>query len=100
MVDNKDIIYTRDMFCSALKLPIKIIKKPFIPPADFSYIKEFIKSIGYQDLMEKYPSISKRLNEPYNTIKDDTPLSHMYTIREVIEHAMEILDDLLADEIK
>ncbi|GJZ04760.1 hypothetical protein Tco_0538035 [Tanacetum coccineum] len=49
--------------------------------------------------MEKYPSISKRLNEPYNTIKDDTPLSHMYTIREVTEHAMEISDDLLADEI-
>ncbi|GJU30772.1 hypothetical protein Tco_1174361 [Tanacetum coccineum] len=46
------------------------------------------------DLMEKYPSIPKRLNEPYNSIKDYTPLCHMYTTREVIVRAIEILDNL------
>ncbi|GKB41341.1 hypothetical protein Tco_0886283 [Tanacetum coccineum] len=33
------------------------------------------------DLMEKYPSISKRLDKPYHIIKDDTPLSYMYTTK-------------------
>ncbi|GKB59966.1 hypothetical protein Tco_0916152 [Tanacetum coccineum] len=44
----KDIIYTLDIFCTALKLPTATVEKPFIPLADFPYIKEFLKILGYQ----------------------------------------------------
>ncbi|GJZ34625.1 hypothetical protein Tco_0580442 [Tanacetum coccineum] len=92
MVDKTDIIYTLDMFRSALKLPTKTNQNLFIPSTDFSYIKEFLKIIGYED---KYPPIPKRLNEPCHSIKDDTPLSHMYTTGEVTKRAMQIPDELL-----
>ncbi|GJX14083.1 hypothetical protein Tco_0205841 [Tanacetum coccineum] len=52
------------------------------------------------DLMEKYPSIAKRLDEEYHTIKDDTPLCNMYATREVTVCAMQILNELMINEIK
>ncbi|GJZ34964.1 hypothetical protein Tco_0580781 [Tanacetum coccineum] len=51
-------------------------------------------------MSEKYPSISKRHDEEYHTIKDDTLLCSMYTTKEVTLRAMQILDELLIDEIK
>ncbi|GJV03789.1 hypothetical protein Tco_1337358 [Tanacetum coccineum] len=51
MVEKENIIYTLDMFRTALKLPTETAKKPFIPPTDFPYIKEFLKIIGYQGPM-------------------------------------------------
>ncbi|GKA34378.1 hypothetical protein Tco_0720807 [Tanacetum coccineum] len=43
----------------------------------------FTKVIIY-DLIEKYQSILKRLDEEYYTIKDDTPLVNIYTTRRVV----------------
>ncbi|GJS96905.1 hypothetical protein Tco_0803873 [Tanacetum coccineum] len=124
MVDKQDITYTMDMFRATLKLPAETPEQPFIPPADFDYIRPFLKILGYQgplsrinimrifhdvvnkvhvdyasllwsdflhcvmqkknaiqyphftkliiaDLMEKYESIPKRLEEEYHTIKND-----------------------------
>ncbi|GJS33760.1 hypothetical protein Tco_0532142 [Tanacetum coccineum] len=50
--------------------------------------------------MEKYQLIPMRLEEEYQTIKDDTPLVNMYTTREVIVQGMHIPNDLLTCEIK
>ncbi|GJY21016.1 hypothetical protein Tco_0393582 [Tanacetum coccineum] len=128
MVDKQDITYTMDMFRETLKLPAETPEQPFIPPADFDYIRPFLKpwlsrttsgsecflhqepcltmayyvqvhvdyasllwsdflhcvmqkknAIRYAhftelitaDLMEKYESIPKRLEEEYHTIKND-----------------------------
>ncbi|GJV36912.1 hypothetical protein Tco_1409389 [Tanacetum coccineum] len=85
------------MFRATLKLPVETPKQPFIPPADFDYIQPFLKILGYQgplernnviqrprftklvitDLMEKYESIPKTLEEEYHSIKDDTPLDYV-----------------------
>ncbi|GKE60113.1 hypothetical protein Tco_1510480 [Tanacetum coccineum] len=43
------------------------------------------------NLMEKYQSIPKRLDEEYHTTKDDTPLCNMYTTREVTVRGVEVL---------
>nr|GEV69046.1 hypothetical protein [Tanacetum cinerariifolium] len=86
MLDKKDIIYTLDMLCDALKLPNSTVEQPFILSTDFNYIKAFIKIL--------------RLDEEYHTIKDDTSLVNMYTIGEVMVRGMQILNDLLTDEIK
>nr|GEZ69690.1 hypothetical protein [Tanacetum cinerariifolium] len=89
MVDKQEITYTVEMFCTSLKLPVETPEQPFIPPADFDYIQPFLKIIGYQgplqrypqftkliivDLIEKYESIPESLEEEYHTIKDDTLL--------------------------
>ncbi|GJW26213.1 hypothetical protein Tco_0040024 [Tanacetum coccineum] len=165
MVDKKDIIYTMDMFCATLKMPIETPKQPFIPPDDFDYIKSFLKILGYQgslecltsrmtfhvqskinvmqifhavvnkvhvdyaslsrsdflhyvmqkksfiqyphftkliitDLIEKYESISKRLEDEYHTNKDDTPLLNMYITRKVTVRGIHIPNNLPTDEIK
>ncbi|GKA29183.1 hypothetical protein Tco_0715428 [Tanacetum coccineum] len=115
MMDKKDIIYTIDMFCATLKLLVEIPEQPFIPPADFDYIWPFLKILGYQgpldrytrltkliiaDLIEKYESFPKRLEEEYPTIKDDTLLVNMYTTGEVTVRGMQIPNDLLTDAIK
>ncbi|GJR61995.1 hypothetical protein Tco_1504157 [Tanacetum coccineum] len=52
------------------------------------------------DLIEKYQSIPKRLDEEYHTIKDDTPLVNMYTTGEVTVRGMQIPNELLTYEIK
>ncbi|GKE04132.1 hypothetical protein Tco_1396150 [Tanacetum coccineum] len=52
------------------------------------------------DLIEKYESIPKRLEEEYHTIKDDTPLVSVYTTGEVIVRGMQIPNDLLTDAIR
>ncbi|GKB99536.1 hypothetical protein Tco_0985673 [Tanacetum coccineum] len=52
------------------------------------------------DLMEKYKSIPKRLEEEFHTIKDDIPLVSVYSIGEVNVRRMLIPNDLLTDAIK
>ncbi|GJZ17141.1 retrovirus-related pol polyprotein from transposon TNT 1-94 [Tanacetum coccineum] len=52
------------------------------------------------DLMDKYESIPKRLEEDYHTIKDDIPLVTVYTTREVTVRGMLTPGDLLTDAIR
>ncbi|GJW03315.1 hypothetical protein Tco_1562171 [Tanacetum coccineum] len=52
------------------------------------------------DLIEKYESIPKRLEEDFHTIKDDTMMVNVYTIREVTVRGMLITNDLLIDAIR
>ncbi|GJZ31419.1 hypothetical protein Tco_0576466 [Tanacetum coccineum] len=69
MLENKNIIYTLDMFPAALKLPITTVEKPFIPPANFSYIKEFLKILGYQGKLQRVSTfLVKNLAQPWQTI--------------------------------
>ncbi|GKC25793.1 hypothetical protein Tco_1027943 [Tanacetum coccineum] len=100
MLDQKDVIFTLDLFCFALKLSNENDHNLFILLADFPIIREFLKILGYEgpvlrlttfyvknltqpwQTLFKYPLVLKRLNEPYNTVKDDTPLLMMLTTRE------------------
>ncbi|GKE95092.1 hypothetical protein Tco_1579947 [Tanacetum coccineum] len=188
MVAKEEITYIVDMFRAILKLPVETPEQPFIPPADFDYIKPFFKILGCQeslekviafftknlaqpwqtmfkvfnrcltsrltghdqtkinvlqifhtvinkvhvdyasllwcdflhnvqqkknviqyprfnkliiaDIMEKYESVPKRIEEDYHTIKDDTPLVSVYTTKDVTVRGMLITNDLLTDAIK
>ncbi|GKC65544.1 uncharacterized mitochondrial protein-like protein [Tanacetum coccineum] len=51
------------------------------------------------DVMEKFKSIPKRLEEEFHLIKDDTPLVSIYTTRNMTINGMLILDDLITDDI-
>ncbi|GJR74892.1 hypothetical protein Tco_0087257 [Tanacetum coccineum] len=59
----------------------------------------FIKLI-IADIMAKYESIPKRLEEDYHLIKDDTPLVNVYTTGKVNVNGMLILDDLITNTIR
>ncbi|GJZ91580.1 hypothetical protein Tco_0663507 [Tanacetum coccineum] len=52
------------------------------------------------DIMAKYESIPKRLEEDYHSIKDDTPLVNVYTTGKVTMKGMLIPDDLLTNVIR
>nr|GEY50505.1 hypothetical protein [Tanacetum cinerariifolium] len=52
------------------------------------------------DIMKKYESIPKRLEEDYHSIKDDTPLVNVYTTGKVVVKGMLIPDDMLTHEIR
>ncbi|GJS11339.1 retrovirus-related pol polyprotein from transposon TNT 1-94 [Tanacetum coccineum] len=72
-LDTQEITYTVDMFHNTLKLPVETLDKPFITPLTIRTIKSFMQTVGYQGVVDKYPSIPRRHNEDYHSIKDDTP---------------------------
>ncbi|GKA53784.1 hypothetical protein Tco_0747099 [Tanacetum coccineum] len=50
-------------------------------------------------LMEKYPSIPRRHDEDYHSIKDDTPLVSVYSVGNVLFRGMRIPDAFLTAKI-
>ncbi|GJU49586.1 hypothetical protein Tco_1219141 [Tanacetum coccineum] len=69
MVVKEEIIYIVDMFHAILKLPVETPEQPFIPPADFNYIKPFLKILGYQGSLEKVIAFfTKNLAQPWQTM--------------------------------
>ncbi|GKA28948.1 hypothetical protein Tco_0715193 [Tanacetum coccineum] len=51
------------------------------------------------DIMSKFKSVPKRLEEEYHSIKDDTSLVSVYSTGKVIVKGMVIPANLLSDEI-
>ncbi|GKB61573.1 hypothetical protein Tco_0917759 [Tanacetum coccineum] len=118
MLDTQQFIYTMDMFCDTLKLPVETPENPFVAPANIHTIEAIMNRVGYQgvknesiqyprfikliivDLMKKFPNIPKRLEEDYHSIKDDVPLVSVYTMGNVLVRGMLIPDALLTAEIR
>ncbi|GJX94687.1 hypothetical protein Tco_0349273 [Tanacetum coccineum] len=120
-LNTQEITYTVDMFRDTLKLPVETLGNPFITPVTIETIESFMQAVGYQgvvdkkknviqyprfikliiaDLMEKYPSIPRRLDEDYHSIKDDTPLVNVYSVGNVLFRGMRIPDAFLTAEIR
>ncbi|GJR43004.1 hypothetical protein Tco_1311107 [Tanacetum coccineum] len=53
IVNNHEITYTVDMFHATLKLLVKTLEQPFIPPIDLDYIQPFLRIFGYQGSLDK-----------------------------------------------
>nr|GEV28894.1 hypothetical protein [Tanacetum cinerariifolium] len=69
MVDNEEITYTVNMFCSTLKLPVETPKQPFIPLANFECIQPFLRILGYQGILDKVRVFfTKNLAQPRQTM--------------------------------
>ncbi|GKA04009.1 hypothetical protein Tco_0676790, partial [Tanacetum coccineum] len=126
-LNTQEITYTVDMFHYTLKLPMETPDNPFITPlfhavvnrTNVNYVAllwwdfmnnvfkkknviqypRFIKLI-IDDLMEKFPSIPRRHDEDYHSIKDDTPLVSVYSIGNVLFRGMRIPDAFLTAEIR
>ncbi|GKB06069.1 hypothetical protein Tco_0834302 [Tanacetum coccineum] len=102
-------------------VPMETPEQPFIPPATLKFIQPFLKIVGYQglvdkkkeviqypcftkliiaDIIKKFDSIPKRLEEEYHSIKDDTSLVSVYAIGKVTVRGMLIPNDLLTAEIQ
>ncbi|GJU52212.1 hypothetical protein Tco_1225926 [Tanacetum coccineum] len=65
MVNNEEITYTVNMFRTTLKLPVKTPEQPFIPPANFSYIKPFLRILVCQGSLKKVSAFfTKNLAQP------------------------------------
>ncbi|GJR69750.1 hypothetical protein Tco_0015815 [Tanacetum coccineum] len=92
-LDTQEIIYTVEMLCDTLHLPVETPSNPFIAPYP-CFTKRIIA-----DLMKKYPSISPRLEEDYHSIKYDISFMSVYTMGNVTVRGMLISDAFLTDEI-
>nr|GEY13986.1 hypothetical protein [Tanacetum cinerariifolium] len=69
MVDNEEITYTVNMFCSTLKLPVETLEQPFIPLANFECIQPFLRILGYQGILDKVSVFfTKNLTQPWQTM--------------------------------
>ncbi|GJS74150.1 hypothetical protein Tco_0706991, partial [Tanacetum coccineum] len=52
-LQQKEIIYTVDMFHSTFKFPVETLNNPFIAPTTIEYIQPFMKIVGYQGEVDK-----------------------------------------------
>nr|GEU69579.1 hypothetical protein [Tanacetum cinerariifolium] len=103
-LDTQEITYTMDMFRDTLKLPVETPDNPFVTPITIKTIESLMQTVGYEgvvdkkknviqyhqfikliivDLIEKYPSIPRRHDEDYHSIKDDTLLKYEPVLFEV-----------------
>ncbi|GJR75918.1 hypothetical protein Tco_0088283 [Tanacetum coccineum] len=80
MLNTKEFIYTVNMFCDILYLPVETPDNPFVAPVNIETIEVFMNRVGYQGVVDKkFLEIPKRIEEDYHSIKDDIPLVSMYT---------------------
>ncbi|GJT50971.1 hypothetical protein Tco_0977128 [Tanacetum coccineum] len=76
------------------------VQIPLAPQVVFRCIVIFRGVTIIADLMKKYPSIPKRLNKDYHSIKDDIPLVSVYITGNVLFRGMLIPDAFLTNEIR
>ncbi|GJW76101.1 hypothetical protein Tco_0137783 [Tanacetum coccineum] len=53
MLNTQEFIYTVDMFCDILYLPVEILDNPFVAPVNIETIKVFMNKVGYQGVVDK-----------------------------------------------
>ncbi|GJZ17606.1 hypothetical protein Tco_0553729, partial [Tanacetum coccineum] len=99
-LDSQVIIYTVNIFRDTLQLPVETPDNPFITPITIKTIESFMQTIGYQGIVDKYPSIPQRLDEYYHSIKDDIPLVNVYSTGNVLFRGMRIPAAFLTNEIR
>ncbi|GKE08702.1 hypothetical protein Tco_1412253 [Tanacetum coccineum] len=68
-LDNQEIVYTNDMFCNTLQLPIETLENSFVVPANIEIIKYFMNRVGYQGVVDKVSAFyMKFLAQPWQTM--------------------------------
>ncbi|GJV42485.1 hypothetical protein Tco_1420925 [Tanacetum coccineum] len=107
-LDTQDIVYTVDIFCDTLKLPVETPENPFIAPVNIEVIQSYMQRVGYQGIVDKVSAFFTKFfvqpwqtifEEDYHSIKDDIPLVSVYTTRNVTVRGMLIPDAFLTEEI-
>ncbi|GJQ90303.1 hypothetical protein Tco_0001442 [Tanacetum coccineum] len=99
-LDTHEITYTIDMFRDTLHLPVETPGNPFIAPVNIKVVESFMQTVGYQCVVnKKFPSIPKRLDEDYHSIKDDIPLVSVYSTWNMLFRGMPIPNAFLTNEI-
>ncbi|GKD11117.1 protein plastid transcriptionally active 12, chloroplastic, partial [Tanacetum coccineum] len=65
-LDIQEIVYTVDMFCDTLKLPVETPNNPFIVPVNIEVIQSFMQRVGYQGVVDKVSAFfTKFLAQPW-----------------------------------
>ncbi|GJV39292.1 hypothetical protein Tco_1417732 [Tanacetum coccineum] len=63
------MIYIVDMFRDTLQLPVETLYNPFIAPVNIEIIESFMKSVGYQGVVDKVSAFfTKNLAQPWQTM--------------------------------
>ncbi|GKB62515.1 hypothetical protein Tco_0918701, partial [Tanacetum coccineum] len=52
-MDSQKIVYTVDMFCNILQLPVETPENPFVVPDNIEIIESFMNRVGYQGVVDK-----------------------------------------------
>ncbi|GJR92898.1 retrotransposon protein, putative, unclassified [Tanacetum coccineum] len=68
-LDSQEIIYTVDMFCDTLQLPVETPDNPFIAPVNIEIIELFMNRVGYQGVVDKVNAFfTKNIAQPWQTM--------------------------------
>ncbi|GKC87765.1 hypothetical protein Tco_1148414 [Tanacetum coccineum] len=68
-LDTQEIIYTVDMFCDTLHLPVETPYNPFIAPVNIDIMQSFMQRVGYQRVVDKVSTFyTKFLAQPWKTM--------------------------------
>ncbi|GKE07029.1 hypothetical protein Tco_1399047 [Tanacetum coccineum] len=68
-MDSQKIVYTVDMFCNILQLPVETPENPFVVPANIEIIESFMNRVGYQGVVDKVSAFyTKFLAQPWQTM--------------------------------
>ncbi|GKC13216.1 hypothetical protein Tco_1009998 [Tanacetum coccineum] len=63
------MIYIVDMFRDTLQLPVETLYNPFIAPVNIEIIESFMKSVGYQGVVDKVSAFfTKNLAQLWQTM--------------------------------
>ncbi|GJS40945.1 putative reverse transcriptase domain-containing protein [Tanacetum coccineum] len=52
-LDSQEIVYTVDMLCNTLQLPVETPKIPFVIPTNIDIIESFMNRVGYHGVVDK-----------------------------------------------
>ncbi|GJT36087.1 retrovirus-related pol polyprotein from transposon TNT 1-94 [Tanacetum coccineum] len=116
-LNTQEITYTVDMFHYTFKLPMETSYNPFITLVTIETIESFMKTVGYQGVVDKdqrkinilqlFHVVVNRTNVDYAALlwwdfmnNDDTPLVSVYSIGNVLFRGMRIPDAFLTAEIR
>ncbi|GKF06078.1 hypothetical protein Tco_0036746, partial [Tanacetum coccineum] len=100
-LDTQEINYIVDMFRDTLKLSVETLDNPFIAPVTIKTIKSFMKTAGYQGVVDKVSAFyTKFLAQRWQTMfkvlnrclttrtsgHDQTKINILQLIRVVVNH--------------
>ncbi|GJR09214.1 hypothetical protein Tco_0791866 [Tanacetum coccineum] len=84
-LDRQEIVYTVDMFCDTLHLPVETPEKPLIAPVNIKVIESFMQKVGYQGIVNKVSAFNmKFLAQPWQTM---FKLFHVVVNRTHVDYA-------------
>nr|GEU49910.1 potassium channel AKT1-like [Tanacetum cinerariifolium] len=87
LLNTEQFVYTMDMFCVTLNLPVETPEKHFVTPANIQTIKAFMNKVGYQGIVDKlFHAVVNRTNIDYAALLWWDFMNNVFQKKEAIQY--------------